>query len=252
MKLSWIIFTLLIGISVMGQTRYSIQGKIVSRIKDLQGVYIANISAGSSTMSQRGGYFTISARKGDTLMFSGASFVGYQHALSSEDLNRDIILIPLERNEFYTELDEIVITKITSESLGLVPKGTKRLSNAEKRLYTATKGGGIISVDAIVNMISGRTKLLKQALAYEKQEMKKEKILNFFDAEYLYNEFSIPVDYAQGFGYYASGDAQMSVLLSGETFEKDKVKSRLGELALDFIELIDLKSESEQHIPKVE
>lgn len=250
MKLSLIVFTMLIGLSAIGQTRQTIQGKIVSRIRDLEGVYIANTTTSSSTMSQSGGYFTIPAAIGDTLMFSGTSFIGYQHALTKEDLNRDIILIPLERNEFYTELDEIVITKITSESLGLIPEGTKRLSNSEKRLYTATKGGGLISVDAIVNMISGRTKLLKQALAYEKQEIKKERILNHFEPEVLYRDFGIPLDYAQGFGYYASSDAQMSVLLSGSNFEKEKVRARLGEIALDFIELIDLKQNSSVDLPK--
>ncbi|MHC5309040.1 hypothetical protein ACYSNM_02995 [Myroides sp. LJL116] len=244
MKLTFLFFFSLFSWTLISQEHKVINGKIVSRSKDLEGIYIANVNSGQNTLSSLGGYFNLSASLGDTLMFSNSSFLAYQHVLSKKDFERDIILFPLEPNEFYTKLDEIVIVKITPESLGLIPEGTKRLTPAERSLYTATSGGGLIAVDALVNWASGRTKMLKQAVAYEKQELKKEKILNLFDAQRLFKDFGIPLDYAQGFGYYAASDAQMSVLLSGGTIEKEKIHSRLGELSLDFIELIQTKNNS--------
>lgn len=249
MKLFFLFFSLLFFVGAIAQSHRVINGKIVSRSKDLEGIYVENMSSGQNTLSSLGGYFNLSAQVGDTLMFSNSSFLAYQHLLTQADFNRDIILIPLEASEFHTNLNEIVITKITPESLGLIPEGTRRLTNAERSLYTAkSSAGGIIPVDAIVNWISGRTKMLKQAVAYEKQELKKEKVLSLFDAQRLNKDFGIPLDYAQGFGYYVASDAQMSVLLSGGTIEKEKIYSRLGELSLDFIELIQMKEQSDTKV----
>lgn len=228
-----------------GQEGKVIHGKVVSRSKHLEGVYVSNINTGEALITEKGGYFKIKAKENDTLVFSGALFIGYRYQLDEEDFKRDLILIPMETNELVTQLDEIVITKITSESLGLIPKGTRRYTPAERRLYTAMTGSGLISVDAIVNWISGRTKMLKKALVYEKQEMRKDKLLNIVSENKLVHNYSIPQDYVVGFAYYLVGDDQMISLLNSSVSEKDKVESRIGELALDFIELIKDKNTRE-------
>lgn len=229
---------------VQAQEGKIIHGKIVSRSKHLEGVYVSNINTGEALLTEKGGYFKIKAKENDVLVFSGALFIGYRYQLDEEDFKRDLILIPMETNELVTQLDEIVITKITSESLGLIPKGTKRYTPAERRLYTATSASGngiVISVDAIVNWISGRTKMLKKALVYEKQDMRKDKLLNIVSESKLVNNYSIPQDYVLGFAYYLVGDDQMIALLHSSITDKDKIESRVGELALDFIELIENK-----------
>jgi chromosomal replication initiation ATPase DnaA len=47
---------------------------------------------------------------------------------------------------------------ITAESLGIIPYGQKK-TPAERKLYTATSGGGI---DGLLNTISGRKAMLKK------------------------------------------------------------------------------------------
>lgn len=238
--------------TVLGQGRRLVDGKIVSRTKQLEGVYVANINTGESFMTEPGGYFKLKVQENDTLMFSGAFFLAYRHRLEPSDLRKDILLVPLEPNSLYYELDEIVITKITSESLGLVPKGTKIRTPAERKLYTATTGSGLISVDAIVNMISGRTKMLKKALAYEKQETRKDKFLHIIPEEKLIKNYSIPRDYVNGFAYYAATDELMSSYLSASVPDANKIASHTGELALEFIQLIHEKLSEQAERAKIE
>ncbi len=244
-----IFLTLLLVFSfcfVEAQERKIINGKVVSRSKRLEGVYVSNINTGEALVTAKGGYFNITARENDTLMFSGPLFIGYRHAIDEVDLKRDIMLIPLEPNELYTELDEIVITKITSESLGLIPKGVRRYTPAERRLYTATSGSGLIPIDAVVNWISGRTKMLKKALVYEKQEMRKEKFLSIVSETKLLEDYSIPKDYLIGFAYYVATDDYMTSLLSASVPNKNGVETRTGELALEFLDLIREKLEEDK------
>lgn len=233
-----------LSLNMWGQERELIQGKIVSRSKNLEGIYVSNVNTGEAVLTAKGGYFGIDAQLNDTLMFSGALFMGYRRALDDVDFNREIILIPLEENELMSQLDEILITKITSESLGIVPVGIRKYTPAERRLYTANSGGGLIPIDMIVNAISGRTKMLKKALLYEKQEFRKEKLLNYFTVERLYEDFSIPEKYGTGFLYYSVSNEDVIRLLNDKTVTKTRLEQKLGELALEFLELIEERDES--------
>ncbi|EHQ42225.1 hypothetical protein [Myroides odoratus] len=245
MRLVLTFLLLIVGVSVWAQNRVPLQGKIVSRSKDLKGIYVSNINTGDALVTEPGGYFSIQAQEKDTLMFSGPLFIGYRYVLDDIDFKRDIVLIPLEPNDLNRQLNEIVITHISSSSLGLVPEGARRYTPAERRLYTATSGSGIIPVSAIVNWISGRTAMLKKALKYEKQEMRKDKFLNVMDEYVLIKDYSIPKDYVVGFAYYVSDDDIMSGYLNAGITEKDKISSRTGVLALEFLDLLGDKIKEE-------
>lgn len=254
MKLVLTFLLLIIGVGVVAQDRVALHGKIVSRSKDLKGIYVSNMNTGDALLTEQGGYFSIQAQENDTLMFSGPLFIGYRYVLDDIDFKRDIILIPLEPNDLNRQLNEIVITHISSASLGIVPENVRRYTPAERRLYTATSGSGIIPVSAIVNWISGRTAMLKKALKYEKQEMRKDKFLNIMDEYVLIKDYSIPKDYVVGFAYFASDDDLMSSLLNSSIVEKEKVSSRTGVLALDFLELLGdkVKEKSITHTLTIE
>jgi len=248
MKIVLTFLLLIVGVCMYAQERMAVHGKIVSRSKDLKGIYVSNINTGDALVTEYGGYFSIKAQENDTLMFSGPLFIGYRYVLDDIDLKRDIILIPLEPNDLNRQLDEIVIRHISSASLGLVPENVRRYTPAERRLYTATSGSGIIPVSAIVNWISGRTAMLKKALKYEKQEMRKDKFLNTMDEFVLIKDYSIPKDYVTGFAYYVADDDLMSGYLNASLIEKEKISSRTGVLALQFLELLaDKKKETEEN-----
>lgn len=241
MRYVYAVLFFLVALVGVAQERDLIQGKIVSRSKNLEGIYVSNVNTGEAVLTSKGGYFGIEAQLHDTLMFSGALFIGYRRALDDLDFKREVLLIPLEENELMNQLDEIIITKITSESLGIVPKGIKKYTPAERRLYTATSGGGLIPIDMIVNAISGRTKMLKKALKYEKQEMRKEKLLDYFSVSYFADNFHIPEKYGTGFAYYSVSNDDVISLLNGKTVNKIRLEQVLGGLALSFLELIEEK-----------
>lgn len=228
------------------QDRGLMSGKVVSRSKNLEDVYVSNLSTGDAVMTKKGGYFHIRAKEKDTLMFSGPFFIGYRYEIDDVDMNRDLLLIPLEPNGMTTQLDEIIITKFSSEAMGLVPRGVKRYSPMERYLYTATTGSGIVSVDAIVNWISGRTKMLKKAIQYEKQEVRKEKYLGIVSENTLISDYGIPSEYVLGFAYYVASDSQMIPILNAAHTSKDQVVSRTSDLALEFIELVQTKITNKQ------
>ncbi|SFJ85934.1 hypothetical protein SAMN04487893_11942 [Myroides guanonis] len=251
MRYIYLILVFLITLAGVAQERDLVQGKIVSRSRNLEGIYVSNVNTGEAVLTSKGGYFDIEAQMNDTLMFSGALFIGYRRALDDIDFKREILLIPLEENDLMNQLDEIIITKITSESLGLVPKGIKKYTPAERRLYTATSGGGLIPIDMIVNAITGRTKMLKKALQYEKQEMRKEKLSDYFSVEYIVNNFNIPEKYGIGFMYYSVSDEEVISLLGGKNVNKVKLEERLGGLALSFLDLISDKDNVE-HVKVIE
>lgn len=233
------------------QNRALLSGKVVSRSKNLEDIYVSNLSTGDAVMTAKGGYFYIKAKENDTLMFAGAYFIGYRHRLDDVDAKRDLLLIPLEPNGMTTQLDEIIITKYSSEAMGLVPKGVKRYTPMERYLYTATSGSGIIPVDALVNWISGRTAMLKKALKYEKQEMRKEKYLGLISENTLATDYAIPKDYVLGFAYYAASDSQMIPILNSTTVNKNQLIGRTNDLALEFIELIQAKNAHQKEVQEI-
>lgn len=103
-------------------------------------------------------------------------------------------------------IEQILITSnttITSENLGLVPKGQKRYKVAERRLYTGTNG---IGIGTLVNLITGYRKELKKNVETEKKVAFQEKILKQFEKEYFKNTLKIPENYIDGFLFYISED----------------------------------------------
>ena len=61
---------LLFPLLILAQNDSIIRGRIVSELKELEGVHIINITNIAGTVSDSEGYFTIKAKALDTLLFS--------------------------------------------------------------------------------------------------------------------------------------------------------------------------------------
>ena len=233
----YLIYLLLFLISLataFAQERKDVLGKIVSKSRDLEGVYIENISSRKSVTTEKGGYFKIAMKANDTLIFASVNLKGIKRIVKESDFSKKLLFVPMEMAS--TTLDELVIDRrITSESLGIAAK--KRYTPAEKRLHTATSsGGGIIAIDAVVNALSGRTAMLKKALEYEQQETVVKKIINSFEEDFFVKQLRIPKQNIEGFGYYLAQDNE--ILRAIATSNKDQLKFMLSEKSAEFIELI--------------
>ena len=156
-----------------------------------------------------------------------------------------MVLIPIAPSTEY--LKEVVLTEypdINAVSLGILQKAPKTYTKAERNLRAAGTlkwysplliplGG--MSVDGLINQVSGRTNMLKKELIIERKEILQEKTLDYFDNDYLVKTLYIPEEYVDGFIYYVVEDAPFSNAM------RDKNKTRatflLHQLAVEFLEL---------------
>ncbi len=228
-----IVFLLLFQI-VVSQNDSIIKGKIIVDTNFNDGVTIVNISNKTNTISGNGGYFTIKAKVNDTLLFSSLHFDVIKLKINQTDFGQNLLFVKMTPRSKLIE--EILITNqtvITAESLGLVPKGQKRYTVAERRMKS---GGGGIGIGGLINLITGYNKELKRNLEIEKKEMLIDKIKNQFDNTYFVTTLKIPENYIDGFLYYIVEDKKSYEILNG----KDKYTKmfKLADLAVAYLNTI--------------
>ncbi len=245
------ILILLCSQFILSQQDSIIRGKIIVETNDNDGINIVNISNKSNTISTNGGYFKIKAKINDTIIFSAIHLVAKKHIVTKKDFGSDLLFIRLEI--YSKHIKEIMVTShdnVNAESLGLVPKGQKQYTPAERRLKTAGDwsgtgiNGSILTLDPIFNAISGRTKQLKAELEVERKEFLQKKINNSFDSDYIMNTLHIPEDYINGFIFYIVEDKQ--IVEASKAKNKQMVSFRMSQLAVEYLKLNNL----EPYIPK--
>lgn len=226
---------MLLAVPLFAQQK-TILGKIVSKTRDLEGIYIKNLNTNVSTATQKGGYFSIEANPNDTLLFSAVHLVGREKVLTYADMNKSLVFVPMEYAE--NILEELIIDRrVTTESLGL--GGAKKYTPAQRRLRTATSSsGGIIPVDAIVNAISGRTKMLKKTVELEAENMLVQQMLNKFPDDFYTGRLKIPAQYLQAFGYYMLQDP--IIITSFNSTTNTQLSLMYAEKATEFLEILNV------------
>lgn len=209
-------------------------GKVVAKTRDLDGIYVKNINSNKSVLTQKGGYFSIEANPNDTLILTAVHLIGREKVLTYADMNKSLVFVPMEYAD--NILEELVIDRrVTTESLGL--GGARKLTPAQRRLHRATSSnGGIIPVDAIVNAISGRTKMLKKAVELEEEYLFVHKLLNKFSIEFYVDRLKIPEQYYMAFGYFLAQDA--NIITSYQTVDNKQLSLMYTEKAVEFLEIV--------------
>ena len=240
------ILFLLFAQLIVSQNDSIIKGKIIVETNDNEGITIVNVSNKTNTISGNGGYFKIKAKVNDTIMFSAIHLVGKKHIITKKDFGKDLLFIRLD---IYTRhIKEIMVTNaddITAESLGLVPKGQKKYTPAERRVKTAGDFNGqfglntAFSIDPLFNAISGRTKQLKAELEVERKEFLQYKINANFDSELIMNQFHIPEEYVSGFVFYIVEDEELKAAAKAKN--KTLISFRMSALAVDFLKLKNIQ-----------
>lgn len=207
MNFRYLFTFLIISFATKAQNNFTeFKGKIVN-IKDAEDVYIQNLNTKQSVYPYKGGYFTIKASRGDTLIFAGVSIIGKRYLIKDSDLNKGLNFVSLKATS--EKLEELFIDRtITAKSLG-IPTGYVPTPE-ERRLITATSSaGGIIPIDAIINAISGRTKMLKRAVMYQRERSGVDKLVNKFAVNFYTDVLKIPEEYIEAYGYYLQKDKEV-------------------------------------------
>lgn len=229
------------------QNAKKINGKILSEMSNLEGIYIINLKTEKATITDKEGYFSIDAIAGDSLLFSATQFKRIRLVLKNEDFCNGLFFVKM--HPIFNILKEVIVKryyKINSVSLGIIPKGQKSYTEAERKLYSATDlnvqpniggmSGGSISADPLINFFSGRTKMLKKELEIEKKITFMSKLDRLFTLDYFVNTLKIPNQYVNGFKYYAVDNEKFTTILAANN---NAITSFLiGELAHKYIQII--------------
>jgi hypothetical protein len=189
-----------------------IRGKITVESAASEGINVLNSTNQRGTVSDRDGLFWLFAKEDDILVFSAVNLVTLHRKVTKVDFMSNEIQIQMTTKSI--PLKEIVInedTKITAENLGIIPYGQKKYTPAERKLYTATSGGGI---DGLLNTISGRKAMLKKEIVVEKKENSLSRLEVLFENKYYTETLKIPIDYIRGFQYYCIENSSFADALS--------------------------------------
>lgn len=230
---------------VLSQNDSTINGKIVSESSLLEGIHVINLSSNNGAVTDSRGYFQIKAKVSDTLQFSAINLKATQHILKENDFSTDLLLIKME--SLITELQEVSIINyksINAVALGIVPANQRTYTPAERKLAAAGDfkwysplliplGG--MSVDGLINSISGRTSMLKKELVVERKEMLQTKTSDYFDRKYFVETLNIPDEYVDGFLFYIVENERYGRAMK----EKNKTMATfiLSELATEYLKI---------------
>ncbi|WP_159799556.1 hypothetical protein [Flavobacterium sp. MK4S-17] len=247
MKSKAILFLLLIiAVTAKAQERKELLGRVVSDVggTGIPGLYVINKETGGETKTAAGGNFSLEAKPGDVLVVYSNRTGTREFKLNEQAFAEK----PFVMSVFITsyELEEVIIDKdtITAESLGLVPKGQKRYTPAERRLKTAGDfkpvhllgliAGGM-PIDPILNAINGKTKRLKKELKLEKKEMLLQKVKGMYTEGEIRDKFKIPSVQVEGFIYYIIEDSQFAAAVNANDYET--AQFRMAVLAEKYLKL---------------
>ncbi|AJA68007.1 hypothetical protein HX038_01275 [Myroides odoratimimus] len=216
-----------------------ISGKLVTRGGDLDGTVVTNINRSKTTLADKKGYFDIYGEPQDTIRFSSVYHMEYTYVIAEADIKGGVLLFPLEPlPDLSTRLNEILITKVDAGGQGFTNKYTKRYTPAERKLRTATTG----ILDPLVNLLSGRTAMLKKNLAYEREDFRVSKLLNTIDEERLVEYYKIPPDYVESFAYYAVSREEIRDIVNATIIDTKFLERMIAPIVLDFLEMVKTKT----------
>ena len=207
--------------------------KIMAEGTTVEGVNVLNLVNQKYTISDQNGEFYINAKYEDVLLITAVNLEIKRKLIEEEDLLPELITIKMIPKN--TELKEVKVNEysnITSASIGIVPKNQKKYTPAERRLFTANNG----FIDPLINLLSGRTAMLKKEVEVEKKEMLLVKLDGQFEDQYYTNELKIPEEYIKGFHYYLIENEEFVKALLAKN--KTLMKYLLPKLALSYNTII--------------
>ena len=219
-----------------GQTTNTkeISGQIFEQSTSVENVNIINNTTQVTTVSDADGMFSIKVREGDVLIFSAINLEPLKYRITAEDLTSALLRIKMKVKNI--ELKEVIVNEnanITAENLGIIPRGQKKYTPAERKIYTATS----TSVDKLLNGISGRTAMLKKEAKVEKKEMLFRKMEYLFDEAYYTDRLKIPLEDIKGFQLYCIDNPDFAVSL--DTKNKTMSMFLITGLAQEYLTIIE-------------
>ena len=237
-----LLFFMFFSLLGWAQSDTIIKGKVVSTSSSLEGIHILNLNKGIGIATDDRGYFAIRVAIGDTLQFSAIHLIATKHIIEKDDFGENLLFVEMKSK--LNELEEVTIVQyknINAVSLGIIPKNQKTYTPAERKLKAASEMsiGTIISIDPLLNWISGRTRMLKKEVEVERKEFLIDRTADYYQKEYFTDVLKIPEDYVDGFLFYVVENSRFVMAM------KDKNKTMatfiLSELAVEYLKVSELQ-----------
>jgi len=207
--------------SSLAQEEIRLEGRILNDTIDNGALNVVNITLKRGAITNSHGDFSIPVRLNDTINISAIQYDSRQFVVSKTIFNRkriSLYLIPK-----INELDEVKISnieltgditkdvkstpleaKISAATLGLPQNAHPTFTPEERRFYAATGGAGAIG--ALINAISGRTKMLKHHLEVSQLQAKVYATRDTFSDSLYMEELKISEDLIEDFVYFVFED----------------------------------------------
>ncbi len=207
-----------------------IEGHVYNKDGDVAAIHVSNISVQRGTITNAKGFFAISAKLNDTLVFTAVQFKKKLIVVNNEILKSKILNVRLET--VLTQLDEVVVRPynlsgeldrdmknlkigpvVTASTLDLPNAYIKPPTQSERKLYAArTWDYKIVSIklDPLANYFSGRTKMLNERIAREAKYKKIKKIRKFFADSLYIIDLKIPQTRIDDFVFFCEVDSSFN------------------------------------------
>lgn len=220
-----------------------LRGKVIDGAQNLVGITVVNQSTKENTITDGKGEFLIKATSKDVLTIASSSIEGIEIVLNENSFRQNPLKIQVVLKARL--LEEVMVKKIDAKSLGIIKGNVKEYTPAERKLYTATGGGNLyglntsVSLDGVLNQISGRTAMLKKELKVEGYEKNNKKLADLLPDQFYLETLKLSKENVDGFLVFAS---ESDVII--ETLKEKNVnqlKFKLIELAIVYKEQMKLK-----------
>jgi hypothetical protein len=202
MKNSFILFLLALPLLLQAQERQAVKGRVFSGNLGVKEALVVNFTTQAETKADSLGNFSLAVQTGDLLIISNYAIETKKIRYTSDLVKNGLLL--LEVNMTVEELEEVVIqrSRITSESLG-IPMG-KAYTVQERRL----RAGSSDPIGSLINLLSGRTKMLKANVELEKKVTAKEMLDELPESFYI-EELKLKQEQIAGFKFYAAENGKL-------------------------------------------
>ncbi|MDA9092675.1 hypothetical protein N9J92_02315 [Polaribacter sp.] len=235
---------------MVAQRSTLITGHLKDSIGSISNATILNLSSKRGTISNDEGIFEIRVRLGDSLRLSSVQHVTKIIYISKATFIRKRVAIQLFIETTVLDAFELkkhdlsgrlgidvqkVIKedKISAITLGLPNAGRKKLKKVDREIYTATTSSGGISLDHIINTLSGRIKMLRKKKVIVEEDIDVQILLKQYNYD-LEKNFKIQKDATTRFLYFCRTDSLFKKTLFNNEFALIKF---LEQKAIEFNKL---------------
>ncbi|WP_158975769.1 carboxypeptidase-like regulatory domain-containing protein [Cellulophaga sp. L1A9] len=203
-----------------------IKGRVSSEDGDVAATHVLNSSAQKAAITDIDGFFTVSARLNDTIVFSAVQFQRKEIVVTKEILASKALYITLDPAQ--NALNEVVVMPfnlsgalgrdmnkmevdppLTAASLGLPNAFVEKMTQAERKAFSARSGGPLI---AILNAVSGEAKRLRLIRERMAKYTRTEFIRKAYHDSLYVKQLKIPVDKINDFMYFCEVDSSFAAL----------------------------------------